>query len=66
MQLRALAVTGNTRMRPRANVPIMQEAIGFKDFDVRTWFGLAAPAGLPGPVMERLNGEIRKAPTFTR
>ena len=60
-KLRALAVTGNTRMKQLANVPTMEEATGFKDFDVRTWFGLAAPAGLPRPIVDRLNAEIRKA-----
>ncbi len=59
-KLRALAVTGNTRMRQLANVPTMEEATGFKDFDVRTWFGLAAPAGLPRPIVDRLNAEVRK------
>jgi tripartite-type tricarboxylate transporter receptor subunit TctC len=47
---------------PKApEVPTMEEATGFKDFDVRTWFGLAAPAGMPGAIVGRLNEELRRA-----
>ena len=60
-KLRALAVTGNTRMPAVPGVPTMEEATGLKDFDVRTWFGLAAPAGVPGAIVGRLNDELRKA-----
>jgi tripartite-type tricarboxylate transporter receptor subunit TctC len=60
-KLRALAVTGNTRMPKAPEVPTMEEATGFKDFDVRTWFGLAAPAGVPAAIVGRLNDELRKA-----
>ena len=31
------------------------------NFDVRSWFAMAAPAGTPKPVIERLNGEVRRA-----
>ena len=51
-KVRALAVTGNTRMPAVPDAPTMEEATGFKDFDVRTWFGLAAPAGVPGAIVE--------------
>ena len=32
-----------------------------KDFDLDTWFGIMAPAGLPRPVLDRLHSEIVKA-----
>ena len=60
-KLRALAVTGNARMPKVPDAPTVQEATGFKDFDVRTWFGLAAPAGVPSAIVNRLNAELRKA-----
>ena len=63
--MRALAVTGNTRMPKVPDAPTMEEATGFKDFDVRTWFGLAAPAGVPGPILNRLNGELHKTLAVT-
>jgi tripartite-type tricarboxylate transporter receptor subunit TctC len=44
-----------------AEVPTIEEATGYKPFDVRTWFGLAAPAGVPGSIVTRLNTEVRRA-----
>jgi tripartite-type tricarboxylate transporter receptor subunit TctC len=60
-QLRALATTAAVRSARLPNVPTVQEALGLKDFDVRTWFALAGPAGLPAPIVARLNAELRKA-----
>mgnify|MGYP003348385430 FL=1 len=28
-------------------------------FEVRSWLGLAAPAGLPAPIAQRLNAEVK-------
>jgi tripartite-type tricarboxylate transporter receptor subunit TctC len=60
-KFRALATTAAVRAAQLPNVPTLQEALGVKDFDVRTWFALAGPAGLPAPVVARLNDELRKA-----
>jgi tripartite-type tricarboxylate transporter receptor subunit TctC len=59
-KVRALAVTGNTRLAKLPAVPTMEEATGFSDFDVRTWFGLAAPAGVPATIINRLNAELHQ------
>ncbi len=34
---------------------------GLPGFDVAAWFGYAAPAGTPDPVIRRLNDEFRRA-----
>ena len=60
-KLRALAVAGNSRYAGLPEVPTVEQALGIKDYDVRTWFAIAAPAGLPKPVLDRLNAEVRKA-----
>ena len=60
-KLRALAVTGNTRMPAVPEAPTLEEAAGFTGFDVRTWFGLAAPAGVASAIVNRLNAELRQA-----
>jgi tripartite-type tricarboxylate transporter receptor subunit TctC len=60
-KFRALATTAALRAAQLPNVPTVQEALSVKDFDVRTWFALAAPAGLPAPIVARLNDELRKA-----
>ena len=59
-KFRALATTAAVRAAQLPNVPTLQEALGVKDFDVRTWFALAGPAGLPAPLVARLNAELRK------
>lgn len=59
-KLRALAVTSNERLDRLPEVPTVEQALGIKDYDVRTWFGLAAPSGTPPAVRERLSAEVRK------
>ena len=58
--LLGLAVTGQQRNPLLPTVPTFTEA-GQSGFDVPYWFGLAAPAGTPQPVIERLNREIVRA-----
>jgi tripartite-type tricarboxylate transporter receptor subunit TctC len=60
-KFRALATTASVRSPHLANVLTLQEALALKDFDVRTWFALAGPAGLPAPIVAQLNAELRKA-----
>ncbi len=60
-KLRALAVTANARAAALPDIPTVEQALGVKDYDVRTWFALAAPAGLPKPILEWLNAEVRRA-----
>ena len=56
-KLRALATTGRKRAEAAPQLPTMPEA-GVPDFDVTVWFGLVAPAGVPGAIIERLNREV--------
>jgi tripartite-type tricarboxylate transporter receptor subunit TctC len=60
-KFRALATTAAVRAAQLPNVPTLQEALGVKEFDVRTWFALAGPAGLPAPGVARWTDEVRKA-----
>jgi len=41
-------------------VPTMAEA-GLKNFEFRTWMGLAAPAGTPKELISRLNAATNQA-----
>jgi tripartite-type tricarboxylate transporter receptor subunit TctC len=60
-KLRALATTADARWSELPDVPTVAQALALTGYDVRTWFALAGPAGLPKPTVERLNGEVRKA-----
>jgi tripartite-type tricarboxylate transporter receptor subunit TctC len=59
-KLRALAVTGPQRWAEMPEVPTVAEQ-GVAGYDARSWAGFMAPAGLPRPIVERLNTEINKA-----
>ena len=59
-EFRALAVTGKTRWRDFPDVPTVAEQ-GIPGFEVISWTGLAGPAKLPAPILERLNAELRRA-----
>jgi tripartite-type tricarboxylate transporter receptor subunit TctC len=59
-EFRALAVTGKTRWRDFPEVPTVAETI-IPNFEVISWTGLAGPAKLPQPIVDRLNAELRKA-----
>ncbi len=59
-KLRALAITDSKRSPLVPEVPTLAE-LGYVGYDVNPWFGLAAPAGTPRPVIERLNAEFSEA-----
>jgi tripartite-type tricarboxylate transporter receptor subunit TctC len=59
-KLRALGLIENRRFVGVPGVPTIGETVaGYAVPD--TWFGFLGPAGLPRPVLERLNSEIRSA-----
>jgi tripartite-type tricarboxylate transporter receptor subunit TctC len=58
-KLRAIAITSAQRSPLLPDVPTLAES-GFPGFDVQSWFGLAAPAGTPRPVVNRINAELSK------
>ncbi|MBL6455437.1 tripartite tricarboxylate transporter substrate binding protein [Belnapia sp. T6] len=58
--LRALAVSTAARASTMPDLPSLQES-GIADFDVASWYGIAAPAGVPRPILDRLGGEILAA-----
>jgi tripartite-type tricarboxylate transporter receptor subunit TctC len=58
-KLRALAVTGKTRLASLPNVPTTAEA-GMPKLDATSWFALFAPAKTPQAVVDRLSNEIAK------
>lgn len=59
-KLRALAVAASQRIPELPNVPTMAEA-GIQNAEAEQWQAIFAPKGTPKAVIERLNGEIRKA-----
>src|SRR5262245_7962583 len=58
-KLRALAVTGKTRLPSLPNVPTTAEA-GLPKLDATSWFAVFAPAKTPQPIVDKLALEIEK------
>ncbi|HZV93307.1 MAG TPA: tripartite tricarboxylate transporter substrate binding protein [Caldimonas sp.] len=56
-RLKALAVTSPQRSELLPDVPTMSES-GLPGYEVSAWFGVFAPAGVPKPIVEKLNAEI--------
>ena len=59
-KLRALAVTSSRRSAAAPDLPTMTE-LGYKNFDITSWFGLMAPAGTPAPIVDKINAAVNKA-----
>ena len=58
-RLKALAVTSAQRIAIAPELPTVAEA-ALKDFESSQWWGLYGPAGLPAPIVERLNAAGNK------
>ncbi len=61
-KLRAIGVTGKQRSPLMPDVPTIAEA-GMPNYSFETWFMVFAPAGMPEPVIEKLNASLRTALT---
>jgi tripartite-type tricarboxylate transporter receptor subunit TctC len=55
---RALAVSSAQRLPEFADVPTFAES-GYPELVATVWFSLSGPAGIPAPVVTRLNAEVR-------
>lgn len=59
-RIRPLAVAAKQRLKVLPDVPTYAEA-GLPAMNNPSWFGLAAPAGTPAPVLDKLNAAVRQA-----
>ena len=58
-KLRALAVLGKERYADLPEVPTAAES-GLPEFEVDTWYGVLAPAGVPRDIVARLGAEFAR------
>jgi tripartite-type tricarboxylate transporter receptor subunit TctC len=56
-RLRAIAVTGESRLSALPHIPTFTEA-GVPGISLKTWHGVGAPAGTPKPLVAKLSAEI--------
>ena len=59
-KIRALAVASDKRQPLIPDVPTFEE-LGIKGMIMNAWYGVAAPAGTPGPVVAKVNEAVNKA-----
>jgi tripartite-type tricarboxylate transporter receptor subunit TctC len=59
-KIKGYAIIGRTRFAGLPDLPTMGE-VGYKKLDLDFWHMLLAPAGTPGPIVERLNAALRHA-----
>jgi len=67
-KLAPLGVTSARRSAALPDVPSLAEA-GLANYDLASWFGLMAPAGVPAGIVARINGETNRilaTPEFAR
>jgi tripartite-type tricarboxylate transporter receptor subunit TctC len=55
-----IATTGSKRAALMPDVPTVAEQ-GFPDYEVLNWYAFLGPKGMPKSLVDRLNGELRKA-----
>ena len=58
-KLRPLAVTSARRSSSASDIPTVAE-LGYKDFDVSTWYGLFMPAGTPAAYVGAVHAQVDK------
>jgi tripartite-type tricarboxylate transporter receptor subunit TctC len=59
-KVRAIAVTGPTRSAAFPDIPTLAEA-GVPGYEATTWSGVVAPAGVPRPIVDKLNAGINRS-----
>ena len=58
-KFRALAITGKERWSPLPNVPTIAETVA-PSYEMMAWVGVATTHGVPRPVVDKLNQELRR------
>lgn len=58
-RLKAIAVSGESRFRALPQVPTFTEG-GLPGMDMKSWWGVLAPAGTPKAIIDKLSAEIAR------
>ncbi|MBR0669636.1 Bug family tripartite tricarboxylate transporter substrate binding protein [Neoroseomonas soli] len=58
-RLRAIATTGARRAAALPDTPTLAES-GYPGFDAGTWYAVLGPAGVPAPVVAKIDADMRR------
>lgn len=58
-KLQLIGVTNHARVPNNPNLPVFADIV--PGYDMRGWFGVVGPAGMPREIVQRLNAEINRA-----
>jgi tripartite-type tricarboxylate transporter receptor subunit TctC len=58
-QIKMLAIGSPKRLAGYPDLPTVAEG-GFPGFEAKSWFGLFATGGTPGPIVAKINADVRK------
>jgi tripartite-type tricarboxylate transporter receptor subunit TctC len=58
-RLRAIGMTSAERSKAEPDLPTIAES-GLPGYEATNWHGLIGPKGMPRPIVDRLNAELRK------
>ena len=58
-RVKAIAVTGEKRLPALPQMPTFTES-GLPGFNMKTWFGILAPAGTPKPIVDKMSAELAR------
>ena len=59
-KVRALATTSPSRLSALPDIPTFGE-LGFPEIDLKLWYGIIGPKGMPGAVIQKLNATVKEA-----
>ncbi|HZM44389.1 MAG TPA: tripartite tricarboxylate transporter substrate binding protein [Burkholderiales bacterium] len=60
-RIRAIATGHRERLRSWPDVPTVAEALPLPGFSNNGWYGIVGPAGMPAPIINKLNAEMKRA-----
>jgi tripartite-type tricarboxylate transporter receptor subunit TctC len=60
-QLIAYGISDTQRSPAAPQIPTLDESASLKNIDMKIWYGLFSPAGVPAPIAEKINGAMRAA-----
>jgi len=58
--LRALGLASDKRSKLLPDLPTIKESSGLADFEMVTWVGISGPAGVPEPIVAKVNAGINE------